>query len=394
MSAKGLEAPFPEPRPTRGVQRVTADVLRMPRLSDSMSEATIVGWLKQPGSRSSVASRSSRSRPTRRRSSTRPRRTGSSPRSSFPRAAPRRSASPSPGSAGRAATADPSARPWRALPGARAAPAARGPAPAAPVASSCRPRAVDRWERARATPVARRTASQLGVSLSGLTGTGHGGRIRQLDVLRAGSASAGARTVSDLKGPTTRVPLSTTGRTIARRMTQSRAEIPTFEVVVRADMSTIVELRRDAADLVEAVPSVNDFVVRAAAIALREHPAFNSSFVDGQPERHGRVNVGIAVATDDALLVPTVVDADLKRSRRHRGRDARPRRASSRPGGSRPRSSPPPRSRSRISACSASFVHGRDQPASGRDPRGRAVGRSPVETAAGGVAFRDVATSR
>ena len=105
-------------------------------------------------------------------------------------------------------------------------------------------------------------------------------------------------------------------------MTQSRTEIPSFEVVVQADMSTIVELRRDAADLVEMVPSVNDFVVKAAAIALREHPAFNSSFVDGQRERHGRVNVGVAVATDDALLVPTVVDADLKGLAVDRGRDA------------------------------------------------------------------------
>ena len=62
----------------------------------------------------------------------------------------------------------------------------------------------------------------------------------------------------------------------------------------------------------ETVPSVNDFVVKAAALALRENPAFNSSFVDGRSERHGRVNVGIAVATEDALLVPAVVDADSK----------------------------------------------------------------------------------
>ena len=95
-------------------------------------------------------------------------------------------------------------------------------------------------------------------------------------------------------------------------MTQSRSEIPSFDVVVQADLSTIVQLRRDNADLLEAVPSVNDFVVKAVALALREHPAFNSSFVDGRCERHGRVNVGIAVATADALLVPAVVDADLK----------------------------------------------------------------------------------
>src|SRR5439155_22347301 len=126
-----------------------------------------------------------------------------------------------------------------------------------------------------------RTAVQLGVALHGLTGTGPGGRIRQLDVVRAGSSTPPSAT-TDLKGPTTVVPLSTTGETIARRMTQSRSEIPSFEVVVQVDMTTIVELRKNASELVEMVPSVNDFVVKAAAAALRDHPAFNASFVDGR----------------------------------------------------------------------------------------------------------------
>src|SRR5262249_49156407 len=62
----------------------------------------------------------------------------------------------------------------------------------------------------------------------------------------------------------------------------------------------------------EVVPSVNDFIVKAVGLTLREYPRFNSSFVDGTPELHARVNVGIAVATDDALLVPAVLDADTK----------------------------------------------------------------------------------
>ena len=86
MRERGLAAPFPEPGPTRGVQRVSRR-LTMPKLSDSMAEATIVRWLKQPGERSRAASRWSRSRPTRRPSSTRPRPTACSPRSSSPRAA-------------------------------------------------------------------------------------------------------------------------------------------------------------------------------------------------------------------------------------------------------------------------------------------------------------------
>ena len=167
------------------------------------------------------------------------------------------------------------------------------------------PAAVVGGARARATPVARRTAVELGVALQALTGTGPGGRIRKLDVVRAGSTSAAN---GALKGATTAVPLSPTRETIARRMTQSRSEIPTFDVTVRVDLTTILELRRD----VDGAPSVNDFVVKAAALTLRSFPEFNSSFVDGHSERHARVNVGVAVAAEDALLVPAVLDADAK----------------------------------------------------------------------------------
>ena len=166
----------------------------------------------------------------------------------------------------------------------------------------------------RATPVARRTAAQLGVRLHSLLGTGPGGRIRKLDVLRAESgAGASARAGPlDAKGVTTPVPLSATGATIAQRMTRSRSEIPSFDVAMDVDMSRIVSLRANVDELLDVVPSINDFVVKAAALALRAHPAFNSSFVDGRPERHSRVNVGVAVATDDALLVPAILDADQK----------------------------------------------------------------------------------
>jgi pyruvate dehydrogenase E2 component (dihydrolipoamide acetyltransferase) len=184
--------------------------------------------------------------------------------------------------------------------------ASEAPAAVAPPAVEPAVAAVPaRGERARATPVARRTAVELGVGLHGLSGTGPGGRIRKLDVVRAGSTSTAN---GGLKGTTTAVPLSPTRETIARRMTQSRSEIPTFDVTVRVDVTTILELRRD----VEGAPSVNDFVVKAVALTLRELPAFNSSFVDGHSERHDRINVGIAVATEDALLVPAVLDADAK----------------------------------------------------------------------------------
>jgi pyruvate dehydrogenase E2 component (dihydrolipoamide acetyltransferase) len=82
-----------------------------------------------------------------------------------------------------------------------------------------------------------------------------------------------------------------------------------FTVEVDVDMSLVTALRKD----VDGAPSLNDFVVKAAAHALCDFPRFNASFVDGAVHLYSRINVGIAVATDDALLVPVVADADRKR---------------------------------------------------------------------------------
>jgi len=171
--------------------------------------------------------------------------------------------------------------------------------------------------RAVATPVARRTAVELGISLHGITGTGPGGRITIEDVHRAAAeegtpvASATEDPVSG-KGEVTVHEPTPTQATIARRMAESATTIPVFTVSVDVDVSQIVATRRDARERGDVAPSVNDFVVKAAAATLREFPRFNASYVDGKVESYSRVNVGIAVATDDALLVPVIRDADRK----------------------------------------------------------------------------------
>jgi pyruvate dehydrogenase E2 component (dihydrolipoamide acetyltransferase) len=363
---------------------VSQNVLRMPRLSDSMTEATVVGWLKQPGE-------------------------------AFRRGDPLVEVETDKATVvyeaeadgvlaeilvtegGTASLGDPIARlaasveedPSRTAVAERPAPAVSEARPlvAVPAAAPQRHMAAT---RARATPVARRTARSLGVSLSGLAGTGPGGRIRRLDVIRA-RPTAPAAEAPDVKGPTTVVALSATGETIARRMLQSRSEIPSFDVVVQADMSTVVELRRGASDLVETVPSINDFVLKAVALALREYPAFNSSFVDGRSERHGRVNVGIAVATRDSLLVPALVDADQKplaviaAEARELVARAQARRLS-----------PAELTASTFTVSNLGMFGVRSFTAVINAPQVAilavgSVARSPVETAAGGVRFRDVA---
>jgi pyruvate dehydrogenase E2 component (dihydrolipoamide acetyltransferase) len=169
-------------------------------------------------------------------------------------------------------------------------------------------------ERPNATPVARRTAVELGVSLHGLAGTGAGGRITREDVERA-AAVPGARaepTPAGGKGDVRVLELTPTQATIARRMLESATTIPSFTVTADVDMSLIAELRRGAREERGDAPSVNDFVIKAAAAALQAFPRFNASFADGKVECYSRINVAVAVATDDALLVPVVRDADRK----------------------------------------------------------------------------------
>lgn len=190
------------------------------------------------------------------------------------------------------------------------------PTPAAIPAAKSRPGPESSASsRPVATPVARRTAVELGVSLHGLTGTGPSGRITVDDVTRAAAETASpappATTPHSGKGEISIHEPTPTQATIARRMVES-ATIPVFTVSVDVDVSQIGVSRREARAKGEEAPSVNDFVVKAAAATLREFPRFNASFVDGVVECYSRVNVGIAVATDDALLVPVVRDVDRK----------------------------------------------------------------------------------
>jgi pyruvate dehydrogenase E2 component (dihydrolipoamide acetyltransferase) len=134
------------------------------------------------------------------------------------------------------------------------------------------------------------------------------------------------RDVSTAKGESTTQELSRTQRAIARRMAESKATIPDFTLQLEIDMEECVALRSELKRLAQSpqyaqnadpttaagAPTYNDMVVKACALALREHPRANGSYRDGQFELHARVNVGVAVASEDALVVPTVFDADTK----------------------------------------------------------------------------------
>jgi pyruvate dehydrogenase E2 component (dihydrolipoamide acetyltransferase) len=192
-------------------------------------------------------------------------------------------------------------------------------------------------DRVQASPVARRLAAGLAIELGALTGTGPRGRVVKRDVLAAtrvlptaataspaavavaspAPPSPGARdetpppTAAGGKGAVTIQEPTRVQATIARRMAEAKASMPEFTLEVEVDMNGVVAMREEikALDL-EEVPSYNDFVIRACAIALRHHPRVNGAWRDGRFELYERINIGVAVAAGDALLVPTVHEAD------------------------------------------------------------------------------------
>ncbi len=166
-------------------------------------------------------------------------------------------------------------------------------------------------------------AAVLGLVLAILSGTGPGGRIFKRDVQGAAppAAFASAQTAAAVaapagaadRGSVQRVTLSATQATIARRMVQAKSEAPEFTVTVAADVTELIELRaRLAAAAPERKPSPGDFVIKAVARALREHPRVNAGYAGGVLELYSRVNIGMAVAAEQSLLVPTLYDADLR----------------------------------------------------------------------------------
>jgi pyruvate dehydrogenase E2 component (dihydrolipoamide acetyltransferase) len=178
-------------------------------------------------------------------------------------------------------------------------------------------------QRGRATPVARRLAAALGIDLAHIQGTGRRGHIVKADVeglagnveppTAEPSAENGASAEPGPKGAVERQELTRLQRTVASRMAESRAVVPDFTLEVEIDMDACLELREQLKQHADPAPSINDMIVKACALSLRRHPRANGAYHrDGAFELYRRVNVGVAVAAQDALVVPVVTDADAK----------------------------------------------------------------------------------
>ena len=169
----------------------------------------------------------------------------------------------------------------------------------------------------RASPLARRLAKDRGIDLSSITGTGPGGRITESDVPEQSSSSSdpdvGVRATPEVADGEL-VELSRMRQAIARVTVDSKREAPHFYVAVDIDMTKAMAFRRDINDQVteDKRVSVNDLIVKASAMAIGNHPKFNSSFHDNHLQMNLAVNVGIAIALDSGLIIPGINNCESK----------------------------------------------------------------------------------
>ncbi len=190
-----------------------------------------------------------------------------------------------------------------------------------------------------ASPMAKRLAREQNLQLQAIPGSGPGGRIVRKDVEAfaqqkptapaaqptappaqpaavaappAAPAPQAAPTAKPTAPGTRREPLSRLRQTIARRLVQSKGPVPHFYVSSEIDMDALMELRKQLNATAETRITVNDFIVKAAAQTLRQFPVLNASYAEDSLEYHDAINISVAVATDNGLLAPAVVDVDKK----------------------------------------------------------------------------------
>ncbi|MBU1586882.1 MAG: 2-oxo acid dehydrogenase subunit E2 [Actinobacteria bacterium] len=188
------------------------------------------------------------------------------------------------------------------------APAAAAPAAApAPVAAPAAVQAEAAGDRLFASPIVRRLARERGIDLSAVTGSGPEGRIVRRDLDGAQVAPAAAPAVAPAPAPgSTDVPLTGMRRAIARRLTESKTTVPHFYVTAHCNVGELLELRKRVNSAIETKVSVNDFVLKAVAGALRAVPEANAIWGGDVIRRFDTVDLAVAVAVEGGLLTPVL----------------------------------------------------------------------------------------
>src|SRR5688572_26500265 len=197
-----------------------------------------------------------------------------------------------------------------------APPVTRSAAPPRPAAkgNGARP-AAPAGGRQRSSPLARRLASERGIELGGIQGSGPGGRVVKRDIenakAKAGAARSAAAERLAAEGDFKDIPLTQIRKTIARRLAESNGPVPTFFLTAEFDVTRAAEMRTQLAEIGdEYKASFNDIVIKAVALALSEHPEVNAHWLDDKIRQFNRIHVAMAVAVEDGLITPVLFDAD------------------------------------------------------------------------------------
>lgn len=165
--------------------------------------------------------------------------------------------------------------------------------------------------RIKASPLAKKIAQEKNIDLRTIKGSGPFGRIVKADVeAQTATPSMPRKVLAPLQ--TKEIPLSMMRKTIAKRLLESKATIPHFYLTIEMNMKRAIDFRASLNEITGAKISYNDIVMRAVALALRENPKANSSFMGDKIIEHGRIDVGFAVAVDEGLITPIIRNADQK----------------------------------------------------------------------------------
>jgi pyruvate dehydrogenase E2 component (dihydrolipoamide acetyltransferase) len=172
-------------------------------------------------------------------------------------------------------------------------------------------------DRVFASPLAKKLAAERGIEINAVGGTGENGRIVKRDVDHYVPYTPAAHTTSFTAAPAGTVsysdePISQMRKTIARRLAESKFTAPHFYLTLDIDMDAAIATRKGLNSLDGVKVSFNDMVIKAVAMSLRKHPAINSAWMGDFIRRNEHVNIGVAVAVEDGLLVPVVRFADGK----------------------------------------------------------------------------------
>lgn len=190
------------------------------------------------------------------------------------------------------------------------APVVEPPAVSAPAAAPAPAPVIRSDARIKASPLAKRIAAEKNIDLRTIAGSGPFGRIVKADVEGKSGSTMPRKLLAPLQ--TKEIPHSMMRKTIAKRLLESKNTIPHFYLTVEMNMKRAMEFRTAFTEASGSKISFNDIVVKAVALALRENPKANSSFLPEKVVQHGRIDVSVAVAVDEGLITPVIRNADQK----------------------------------------------------------------------------------